>query len=239
MVFNQYVIEKLGHYVYCLCEPETSKPFYVGKGQGNRIFQHLKDAENNAIDCPKSKTILEINGSGKKVEPIILRHGLTEDQALLIESCLIDFCGQLKLDLTNQKRGDDSFSFGILHTNEIMRRYSQLELKHLPKGFVLININKSYLRDPDEIYNAVKEAWVIKSTRIGNPSSPKLHTVLAEYKKTIVGVFEVKNWYTKKVNGKTRWGFNKMEETSIDVSKYLYHVVSRQPGNIAPVRFNL
>jgi len=42
--FSPAVVEALGYYVYLLKDPETDKVFYVGKGTGNRIFQHLKEA---------------------------------------------------------------------------------------------------------------------------------------------------------------------------------------------------
>jgi len=40
-VFSQSVIEKLEHYVYFLQNPRNEEIFYVGKGSGNRVFQHL------------------------------------------------------------------------------------------------------------------------------------------------------------------------------------------------------
>jgi len=39
--FSQKTIEELGYYVYVYSDPDTHKPFYVGKGKGNRAFDHL------------------------------------------------------------------------------------------------------------------------------------------------------------------------------------------------------
>ncbi len=36
------VIAELKHYVYRLIDPRNGETFYVGKGQGNRVFQHIK-----------------------------------------------------------------------------------------------------------------------------------------------------------------------------------------------------
>jgi hypothetical protein len=33
----------MGHYVYLYIHPKTDNIFYVGRGKGNRAFQHLKD----------------------------------------------------------------------------------------------------------------------------------------------------------------------------------------------------
>lgn len=39
-MFSQSVIEKLKYYVYLLQDPRDNSVFYVGKGVGNRVFQH-------------------------------------------------------------------------------------------------------------------------------------------------------------------------------------------------------
>ena len=33
------------YYVYRLVDPRTLQTFYVGKGCGDRVFQHVKDAQ--------------------------------------------------------------------------------------------------------------------------------------------------------------------------------------------------
>lgn len=46
--FSPEVESKLQYYVYALVDPRTDQIFYVGKGVGNRVFQH--------IPKPKTKT---------------------------------------------------------------------------------------------------------------------------------------------------------------------------------------
>ena len=58
--FSKDVIEQIGYYVYRLIDPRNGQTFYVGKGKGNRIFNHLKCAidyyaDNNAIDDDSNK----------------------------------------------------------------------------------------------------------------------------------------------------------------------------------------
>ena len=39
-MFDTKTQKALGYYVYMLIDPRDDRPFYVGKGVGNRIFDH-------------------------------------------------------------------------------------------------------------------------------------------------------------------------------------------------------
>lgn len=45
--FSSKTKEALKYYVYVYSDPDTKEPFYVGKGKGNRAFQHLDDQSEN------------------------------------------------------------------------------------------------------------------------------------------------------------------------------------------------
>ena len=45
--FSSKTKEALGYYVYVYSDPDTRKPFYVGKGKDNRVFSHLDDKKEN------------------------------------------------------------------------------------------------------------------------------------------------------------------------------------------------
>lgn len=40
--FSEEVAKAVGNYVYRLIDPRNGETFYVGKGKGNRVFQHVR-----------------------------------------------------------------------------------------------------------------------------------------------------------------------------------------------------
>lgn len=79
------------YYVYALKDPRKNPAqiFYIGKGTGNRAWDHVIN-----IDCTsKGKLIQEIINSGKQVMISKLVEDLTEHQSLKIESELISSFG--------------------------------------------------------------------------------------------------------------------------------------------------
>lgn len=78
-------------YVYALKDPRDrpSRPFYIGKGTGNRAWEH----QTNIDDSEKGRLIQEIKAADRKVIHTIVADNLTEQQALKIEAELISAFG--------------------------------------------------------------------------------------------------------------------------------------------------
>lgn len=90
--FPADVERKLKTYVYRLIDPRNGETFYVGKGQGNRVFSHIRAEQNldgDELDN-KVRRIREIRLAGFEVAHVIHRHGMDERTALEVEAALID-----------------------------------------------------------------------------------------------------------------------------------------------------
>jgi hypothetical protein len=236
-MFDQKTIEQLQFYVYVLIDSRNNQPFYIGKGFGNRVFNHLQCALENETENDKYNTIRSIIAEDIEVKHLIIRHGLSEKQAFEIESTIIDLLDYLDFGITNKVLGHHAYESGIMTTDEIIRLYNAKSLTFVEDDVIFININGQYKRgfSLKEIYEATKASWVISKNRVG-----KLRFVLSEYKGLIIEVFEVENWYevpTVDKNGKSkiRWGFNgkvaNVEIRNKYINKSVAHAKKRGAAN--------
>lgn len=90
-------------YVYVLSRPD-GRPFYVGKGKGQRIFQHEWDAQRG-IKNYKCNIIRKIWREGREVHRSIVFISPNELDALHFETTLIHAIGRPYL--ANQTKGGD------------------------------------------------------------------------------------------------------------------------------------
>lgn len=186
--FSQAVCEKIGYYVYVLKDPRNSEIFYIGKGKGNRVFQHVACALETEDDSDKLNLIREILNEGKNVEYYILRHGLaTEKDALEIESACIDLIG---LDnLTNEIKGHNSWESGMKTANEIVQHYDAKAIT-ITEPTIIININKLYKRfmKDNELYNTTRSSW-----KLGSKKNEAKY-VIAAYRGLVREVYKINSW---------------------------------------------
>jgi hypothetical protein len=168
------VAEELGYYVYRLIDPRTGQTFYVGKGKGNRVFQHAnavdpakwKDRDEDDEECldavgAKIKTILEIKNEGLDVIAIIHRHGLNEREALEVEAALIDaFPG-----LTNIQNGHGSADRGCMSVEQILRDAKAKEADFGNRKLLIIKIRTSVILAAGGVYEAVRASWRIDNAK--------------------------------------------------------------------------
>ena len=240
--FKKNTLEHLGYYVYALMDPDGSI-FYIGKGKGNRIFSHIKEfqkAKNLSSDDALSKKlqhIKDIVDSGKQVKHYIIRHGLTNEHALIVESVLIDlFRQQKELKLNNVESLDNKISGfqsqGIHSIDEINIMYEKPEAQILPNEKILaINISLDS-HDIKKIYNRVRGPWVLDPNRAN-----KADYIVACHNGFIIGVFKLnkkKGWYLSKDPG--RYCFD--GEIVIDEivnNRLLHRSLNRTQGSQNPI----
>jgi uncharacterized protein len=183
LVFTNKACERLRHYVYLYINPEDDRPFYVGKGQSNRCFSHMKVRSGGA----KSKIIKQLSAIGKRPRIDILKYGLTESEAFLVESTAIDL---LNIEsLANEVRGSGSRIGGRGEVGSIAEQLNArpVEITHT---VILININREYRPSMDlhQLYDATRSAWKLGSRR--------LHAkyALAVYRGVVREVFDIQGW---------------------------------------------
>ncbi len=83
-------------YVYELIDPRNDLPFYVGKGSGNRLFEHRTDAMRGATSHRHHK-IRQIIALGLQIKYRIVRHFKVEAAAYRFEARHIERIGPTNL----------------------------------------------------------------------------------------------------------------------------------------------
>lgn len=196
-------------YVYRLVDPRNGETFYVGKGKGNRVFDHVKRKiavgdDEDATDL-KYQRIKDIRTARLEVGHVIHRHGIKSPEiAFQIEAAVMDaYPG-----LTNVMGGHKSGDYGVRHASEIIAEYMK-EPFVARERLILINIARSYDEEEKDIYEAVRGCWVIKRER-----AKAYKLVLAHRRGVVVGAFRPTNWlpstranFPWHVGDDSRWGF--------------------------------
>lgn len=111
-------------YVYVLSRPD-SRPFYVGKGQGSRVFDHDAEARSGH-HCHKCSVIRKIWRSGGEIQRYILLETDNEQEALEYEVAIIALYG--RENLTNLTDGGQGVS-GLIATPATRRKLSAASTK--------------------------------------------------------------------------------------------------------------
>lgn len=201
MEFSTSVQEALGHYVYCLVDPRDNKIFYIGKGQGNRVFAHTNDSLNENAESLKLETIRNIRQLGFDVAHYIIRHRLTEEEAFMLESTLIDFLTypqfNLKSVLTNIASGHHQWDEGIKTVDDIQTIYDcqPIEIRD-DEGILLVSLNRSYNQaKADGVYQRLN---IFEATRkywsIGKERPETIKYVLGVYRGIVRSVVRVSGY---------------------------------------------
>lgn len=231
--------EKTKYYVYALCEKRDNRliPFYIGKGQGDRVWQHELGEEKerkrieeeiakakqegkayeNAIEeqnnslmniSAKYKRISSIKKNNNYIEKVIVKCGLTSEEAFVAESALINLFRLVGPSLpenerlTNIANGHSTKAERVICAGQnpisaarsVDQFYSDccreaIDIKQLSNA-ILISVNKTYQAcweddDPHKaICDAARGAWWVRK------NDPPQY-LLAVYQSKIVGAYKI------------------------------------------------
>jgi hypothetical protein len=159
------VQETIKHYVYALRDPRDKQVFYIGKGVGNRVLQHKKEANDNPESQKmKLSRIQDIQNSGFEVEHFFLRTAIeTEKEAFAIEQAVIDSYDLAGLDLTNVVKGHHSSSVGLAAVHDLFSKHAAKPLGRVTFPFITLNLNAFWKTTltPEELYLEARKYWKV------------------------------------------------------------------------------
>lgn len=209
--FSKETIEGIGYYVYRLIDPRNGQTFYVGKGKGNRVFEHVKGSvkyyegveDASDTDPNKLRIIKEIMGERLEVIHIIQRWNLTEKEAYEVEAALID----AYQGLSNVQSGHHT-EFGVTNADLLERRFRLQEYEE-PSDFhyIIIKVKDWKLEEmlkkypQTNRYEATRAAW-----KISPKSVTEYPYVFSVTDGIVKEVYKINNWYKSERPG--RYEFN-------------------------------
>jgi hypothetical protein len=230
-----------------LFDPRTPTiPFYIGKGSGNRIFEHvnekIKDSLESGLLSAKLELIKEIKNLGKEVIHKIIKFNLTKEGAYSIEAALIDMVNYMQPESLKNKISGHGVAEGIidvvdlsialsaeqLETEEpvliikIERLWDDLLIKHTGSNAISI----------DSIFDAVKGNWKVSTKRANSAKY-----VFAVSRGVIRAVFTNPHWGNSSETGRKSFVCGEKNDAlkSVFVGKSVTNIFKR--GSQNPIRY--
>ena len=194
--FSEKALQSLnGYYVYALIDPRIDKVFYIGKGIGDRVFNHEIES-NKSPDSEKIKlqTISSIEKAGLNVKRVIVNWGLTESEAFAAEASLINllnFTSEIKL--SNIVAGHHVHESLTVEDFELRYGAEHLKEEDIKHNILVIKINRLFHWNmtPKELYDATRGNWIVSISR----ARREIDYVFAVYNQLIVAVYKPDEWH--------------------------------------------
>ena len=197
--FSELTLQRINQtgefYVYGLIDPRNNRLFYIGKGTGNRVFQHvIESSKKPESEKEKLQTISNIEASGQYVKHILINWGLTEEEAFASEASLINLMNYIsEIHLSNIVAGHHSN--GCLSVEEIEKIYGAELLKpeDIRHKILVVKVNKLYDRHMSsrEVYDIVRGVWRANMSKV-----KQVEYVLGVYNSLVIACYKPDRWYT-------------------------------------------
>lgn len=117
------------YYVYGLIDPDTTNPFYVGKGKNDRAQSHLKLETQDVYNMRKRNHIENLLNENKEIKIIYYDTGLTNEEANDLEIRLIRKYGRKYIDengiLLNLAQGGSGGDNSMFFTDKTREKLSK------------------------------------------------------------------------------------------------------------------
>ena len=231
--FPLEVCERLAHYVYLYIDPRNGEVIYVGKGVGQRALAHV----NRDDESPFTVRLKAMDEAGVKPRIDILRYGLTEDQAQLVEAAIIDLF-DVKL-LGNKIRGE-GVEDGRITVDRLVAEL-RAEPIIITDRVILINIGRTFRHEMSDadLYEKTRQSWVMDRT---GRRQRQADFVLSTFASIVREVYRPTRWYTvlpAPEGKKPRWAFEGVVADEGDRARYIGRSVSRlaKPGAQFPIKY--
>jgi len=199
----------LRYYVYALRDPRDGKVFYVGKGIGDRINAHVREAGADPMsERAKLRTINDIEASGRDVDLLFLRTGIeNEATAFTVEQAVVDAFAADGHPLTNLVRGHHSGQHGLATLPAVVARHRADPCPPIPHPLIMLKIQRGWRPDmnEDDIYEKTRGHW-----KTAPWVRDRTEYALGIAYDIVRGVYRVESWFPSEMpwdEGKDRWGF--------------------------------
>jgi hypothetical protein len=237
------------YYVYLLIDPRSKKPFYVGKGTGERFRSHgeaalLEDAADSADERrAKLERIREIRAAGREPEVVFARIQITsKDEAYQLEAALIDALDRYATPLVNVVRGHVTAS-GLTTLEDLERELAAPEFTTTTRAILIKLADWKPEVDPDtgrpgggfrsnmtadELLESARAWWVLDPTRAAHYRfAVTVHNGITR------GAWEIEpgSWrsWTPRPGRRLRWSFVGSEAPPEIVEAFIGRVGRRVP----------
>lgn len=197
--FPPHILPTLKSYVYAYVDPRDGTVFYIGKGKGQRAFEHRGDRSK-----PRIRELQDL-GLSPRID--LLKWGLSDAEALIVEATAIDLYGIDELD--NRVAGHHGMRASVQQV------VSELAAKPVEIGHaaILFKLSRQFRYDMTvgELYDATRAAWRLNVAR-----AETADYAMAVYRNVIREVYVPEAWVrghsTIQASGLRTWEDESLDE---------------------------